>query len=146
MLEAVATNRVFDFLPTFNFGKLWSLLGLTKPSRPLTAQERAQRFHDVTVDGKPPVRPDDLMGQVYITPDRQRVIYWHNETRDPTALKAQYVPVSPDDVLKSGEKETVRWSEVRSLGAEIDAEDRRQMLGDYYGEQKASALIAHTLG
>lgn len=143
MLKSVATNRVFDFLPTFNFGKLWSFLGLTKPSRPLTAQERSRRFHWVTADGKAPVRPDDLMGHVYVTPDN-KAVYWFGKSEDAGAQQAYYLRKTPEQLFVG--HESAVFDDVRENGGVISAEDRKQLLCDFYGDQKGLTLLAKTLG
>ncbi len=143
MLEAVATNRVFDFLPTFNFGKLWSFLGLTKPSRPQTAKERASRFHDVTAKGERPRNPGNLMGHVYVTPDN-KVVYWYGSAEDAEAKEARYVPKTLEQLLNG--RECAIFDEVRENAGGISEEDRKQLLCDYYGPQKAQAFLTNTLG
>ncbi|MFA6280579.1 MAG: hypothetical protein WC612_07310 [Bdellovibrionales bacterium] len=144
MITSVALNRITDFLPALNFGKLWSSLGVKKPSRPATAQQRANRFHWVTVDGKTPVRPDDLMGYVYVTPDN-KAIYW-DDMGDKGASNARYIQTTPEKLF-SGKKDTpATYEATRDRGDVISFEDRKQLLSDYYGDQKGMAFLANTLG
>jgi len=142
MLKAVALNRVFDFLPTFDFGKLWSFFRVS-PSRPQTAKERTSRFHHVTAKGEYPLLPADLMGHIYATRDN-KIVYWYGSEEDAGAKKAHYVPKTLEQLLNG--RECAIFDEIRENAGGISEEDRKQLLCDYYGPQKAQAFLTNTLG
>ncbi|MER2520631.1 MAG: hypothetical protein ABTQ34_08085 [Bdellovibrionales bacterium] len=142
MLEAVALNRVFYFLPTIDFGKFWSFFRVTKSTRPLTAQECSNRFHDVTWDGTTPVRPDDLIGgAVYVTAEG-KAIHW-DEAADKYAFEARYLKKTPAELFPKGRKShAVAFDDTREVGDIISAEDREGMLSDYHGEENVAEILA----
>ena len=143
MFISVALNRVVDFLPQFDFGKMWSFLKVKEPTRPMSAQERSKRFHWVTRDGTAPVRPDDLMGHVYVTPNN-RAVYWYGRDEDEGAKKAYYLSRSPEQLLAG--RDGAVFDEVRESAGAISDEDRRHLVCDYYGDQKGEKVLANTLG
>lgn len=140
----IGLNRFIDFLP-FDFGKLWSFFGVSKPTRPLTAHERAQRFHYVTSGPLSFVHPDDLTGHVYITPEN-KAVYWGGEQSDAQATEAHYLIKTSEEVLAGKQKGYLLFDNIGKTGDGISADDRRQLLCDYYGDQKGLALSAITLG
>lgn len=144
MITSTALNRITDFLPALDFGKLWSLFKVSKPTRPLSAKERAKRFHHVTWDGKMPVFPDDILGCVYITPDN-KAVYWNN-LGDETAQNATYIRKSPKEVFLGGQDGCVSVENIKDKGGAIDLDDRKQLLKDYHGDQEGIALLTKTLG
>lgn len=143
MITSVALNRITDFLPALDIGKLWSSLRVKKPSRPATAQERANRFHHVTADGSYPRNPGHLMGYVYVTPVN-KVVYWYGCEEDAGAKKARYVPKTVEQLLNG--RECAIFDDVRENAGDISEEDRKNLLCDYYGDQKGMVFLANTLG
>ena len=137
---SIGLDRFFDILP-LDLGKLWSFFRVKQPTRPLTAQERTRRFHWVTVDGKMPVRPDDLMGYVYSTRDNKAVYWMDND--DKQAKEAYYLNKSPEQLLT--EHECAIFDDIRESAGVISDEDRKNLICDYYGQQKGLALLANTL-
>lgn len=146
MFMTIGFHRFFDFLPIIDLGKLWSFFRLKQPSRPLNDQERAERFHYITWDGADPMRPDDLLGgRVYITP-HDRAVLW-DASNDKCAQEAQYLKKSPAELFPSKRNSrAAALNDTRDVVDVISLEDRKQMLRDYYGEQKAKLICKKAFG
>lgn len=145
MILAIGIDRLFDFLPTFHLGKLWSFFKVKQPTN-LTpeqerAQERAMRFHYVTWDGTDPRLPDDLIGgHVYVSVEG-RTILWE-ESDDKYGFEARYLKKTPEELFPSKRNSrAVALDDTRDVGDKISAEDREAMLRDYYGEDRIAGIL-----
>ncbi len=142
MLGAVALNRVIDFLPAIDLGKVRSFFRVPQRTRPLTRQRRARQFYYVTWDGTTPVRPDDLIGgMVYVTKDG-KAVYW-DEGKDKYAFEARYLSKTPDELFLNREKSiAVSYDDTREAGETISADDRVAMLRDFYPTEEITEILA----
>ncbi len=119
---------------------------MRQPSHPSDTQERAARFHYVTWDGTDPVHPEDLIGgEVYVTPQDKAVLW--NAATDKCAQKARYINKSPEELFPRTKKgRAAAFDDIRDVGDAVSPEDRKQMLRDYYGEQRVKIVCGKTFG
>lgn len=142
MLSAATLLNDFISLPRIDFGKIWSWLKVNAPARP---QDSAKRFYHVSGGPYEFVHPDDLIGYVYITKD-DKAIYWPGAQDDARALEARYLQKNPTELRLPTDRAVIFDAKIGETAEPISPEHRRELLCAYYGEQKAKAFLANTLG
>ena len=102
-------------------------------------------FHYVTGGPLSFVHPDDIMGYVYITEDN-KAVYWDGASEDKAAASAHYLQKAATEILGREVRGFLLHREIGQLAGEISPEHRRQLLFDYYGEQKGLTMLKNSLG
>jgi hypothetical protein len=99
MIMAIGLNR-FDFIPSLNWGKLWSFLKVKRPTRPVSTLKRTSPIAWVMMSSIARFP----MGFVFQSEDGQRLIYAEFECDEQPNSRVNighYIDRTPKDFLEN---------------------------------------------
>ena len=154
MVVSETLNRFFDFLPSLNWGRFWSFLNVKQPTRPVSSLKHTSPIAWVMRWE----RSRAPTGFVYLSEDRQRLIYAKYDDDEGTPYNASfagYIDRTPQDFLentppvyKDGRKRENIFLEhtIGTIKPNVSAEDCAWVKRSFDPDNKVTFSAAPTLG
>lgn len=139
MITSVALNRITNFLPALDFGKLWSLFKVAEPVRPNSAEQSAVRIAWIREYG------DNMPeGVVHRVPDG-RLFYTDIEegTGRLEVEKAQLLTAPLPELTQGEDVRPPRM--LGPKGKQADRDVQKLLVTSFYGKKAPAVLAALSL-